>query len=132
MDLGLDIFAGLIEGAVTLVAALVEVMALMIVSLLELFFLALEFVMYLALMCVPSSKSTGPPQRRKLTERTRIMVRRSLYAALALGAVGTLIYFVWIKEPPAPPPPKPLSPKVEKALQMIEKIKGIIPPKSPP
>ena len=130
MDLGLEIFAGLIEGAVALVAALVELMVGVTISLLELSFLALEFVMYLALMCVPSSKATGPPQRRKLPERTRVLVKRSLYAALALGAAGTLVYFIWLKEPPAPPPPKPLPPKLEKALQMLERIKGVIPQKS--
>lgn len=133
MDLGLEIFAGLIEGAAALVAAVAELVAVVVVGLFELCFYALEFVIYLALMCVPSSKTTGPPQRRKLPERTRVMIKRSLYAALALGAIGTLVYFVWLREPEPEPKPEPEPPtKVEKAVQAIQKLKGLLPPKSPP
>lgn len=131
MDLGLEIFAGLIEGAVALVAAVVELLVVAAVGTLELGLYAIELIVHLALVCVFSSKATGPPQRRKVPERTRVMLKRSLYAALALGVVGTLVYFVWLWEPPPPPPPKPLPAKVERALQMIEKIKGVLPQKSP-
>lgn len=100
MDIRVGIFAALIEGVAALVAALIEVIVALIIGTFEVMFLLPEFILYLVLLFVPSSKPTGRPHRKKLSQRTRIIVRRSIYAAMALGALGALVYFLLLREPP--------------------------------
>jgi len=132
MDFGIEIFVGIINGAVAAVAAVLEAVAGLIAGLLELLLYFIEFAFYLALLPFKSSKPAQHPQKRKLPEWTGVMVCRSLYAALALGAVFSLIYFVWLREPlPQPRPPAQPS-SIDTARHAVERIKELLPPKSPP
>jgi hypothetical protein len=127
MDAAGDIFSGLLE-----------LLAEVVIRLLELLFYVVENIVYGVLWLCRCSKFAGPRRKKRLPEETRYLIRSCLHSLLALGLVGLVVYFGWLRKPaPKTPPSPPAAPtKIEKAQKVFEKAKQIkerlLPPKTEP
>lgn len=130
MDAVGDIFSGLIQVYCLMIELLVEGAVL----LLQLLFFVVEKIVCGVLSLGGCSEIVGPRRKRELPEETLWWIRSCLHTTLALGLVGLVVYFGWLREPatkaPASPPAAPT--KIEKAQNLIEKAKRIKEVLSPP
>lgn len=129
-----DIFSALIQ----VYCLLLELLAEVAIGLLQLLFFVVENAVCGVLWLCRCSKFAGPRRMKRLPEETRFIIRGCMHTLLALGLVGVVVYFGWLRKPaPKPPPSSPAIPtKIEKAQKVIEKSKRIkdflLPPKHQP
>lgn len=131
MDLGISIFAEVASLASKLILILTELVhslvGVLVEAFVELIVLILELVLQLAAYFWPAKK-----QQAKISSGSRLMLRRSIYAVLVISALGVVVYFFGFRTRQSEPPPRSSSPsKIENARRAIEKIKELLPPKSP-
>lgn len=116
MDAAGDIFSALAQAVLELVVRLVQLL-----------FYVVENIVYGVLWLCRCTKFAGPRRMRKLPEETRHLIRGCMHTLLALGLVGSGVYFGWLWKPaPKTSPSPPAAPtKIEKAQEVVEKARRI-------